>query len=392
MVTREPPEQCLFCSGGTSVEEHLLVSIVTNILPFSRSIEKESFRDAHTAGGLRLMSQAVQFRSVKRYSADWNRWLAFMRQWMDSLEPREDDVFLLDVPLRAQVATLAAFMHFQFVDLHLRASTIISGMSGVRHQFRSNLLPVEIFSNQSLSACKNALTLEERKLEGLSAVQRRHPLTGDMLTWIGGQCVATGLVVDNMFSSSVVEQPAMGGQFYLEFLDHMLRISYVQLPPLYAGRGMRVRVRTSCELRTANMALTSFATLKVSFYSGDPTGSISQQQQIRSCRVGDIDFALPSWRIDMDVMNGDTEFTIPRELPGISKDKVNVRLENNMLTVKSVNERCNDKLPDSLKLRLNEIGFCTDVRNLCLALNERIRSLGSPYDYSRYVFALSGAL
>jgi hypothetical protein len=204
MVTREPPEQCLFCSGGTSVEEHLLVSIVSNILPFSRSIEKESFRDAHTAGGLRLMSQAVQFRSVKRYSADWNRWLAFMRQWMDSLEPREDDVFLLDVPLRAQVATLAAFMHFQFVDLHLRASTIISGMSGVRHQFRSNLLPVEIFSNQSLSACKNALTLEERKLEGLSAVQRRHPLTGDMLTWIGGQCVATGLVVDNMVGVGIV--------------------------------------------------------------------------------------------------------------------------------------------------------------------------------------------
>eukprot|EP01034_Spumella_vulgaris_P036347 gene36347-44840_t len=44
------------------------------------------------------------------------------------------------------------------------------------------MLPVEIFSNQSLSACKNALTLEERKLEGLSAVQRRHPLTDDMLT------------------------------------------------------------------------------------------------------------------------------------------------------------------------------------------------------------------
>eukprot|EP01034_Spumella_vulgaris_P029896 gene29896-37025_t len=93
-----------------------------------------------------------------------------------------------------------------------------------------------------------------------------------------------------------------------------------------------------------------------------------QQQQIRSRRVGDIDFALP-WSMDMDVMDGDTEYIILCELPGINKDKVDVRIENNMLTVKATKERCNDKLPESLKLRLNEIGFGTDERNVCLPLN-----------------------
>jgi HSP20 family molecular chaperone IbpA len=63
-----------------------------------------------------------------------------------------------------------------------------------------------------------------------------------------------------------------------------------------------------------------------------------QQQQQRTRRLGDIDLALP-WSMDMDVMDGDTEYIILCELPGVNKDKVEVKIENNILMIKATKER-----------------------------------------------------
>jgi hypothetical protein len=162
----------------------------------------ERFRATHEAGGRLLMAHAVQFRSVQRYSGDWKHWIRFMRQWV--FQPREADLYLMEVPLRLQLATLAAFMHFMFTVVRLKASSIISSLSGVRHQFRSNMLPLEVFANPAVRACKTALALEERKAEGARDVNRRHPLTGDMLVWIANQSVLSGSIFDNMVGVGVV--------------------------------------------------------------------------------------------------------------------------------------------------------------------------------------------
>lgn len=45
------------------------------------------------------------------------------------------------------------------------------------------------------------------------------------------------------------------------------------------------------------------------------------------------------WSMDIDALDGDNEYIVICELPGISKDNVHVNIENNMLTIKAVKDR-----------------------------------------------------
>ena len=46
--------------------------------------------------------------------------------------------------------------------------------------------------------------------------------------------------------------------------------------------------------------------------------------------TGDIVFKIP-----VDVLDGSKEYIVMAELPGVSKDKVDVMIENNILTIKA---------------------------------------------------------
>jgi hypothetical protein len=56
--------------------------------------------------------------------------------------------------------------------------TVISTLSGVRHQFRANC---QVFEHPLVRAFKTALNLEERKRDGCALVDRKHPPTVDMI-------------------------------------------------------------------------------------------------------------------------------------------------------------------------------------------------------------------
>jgi cytochrome c oxidase subunit IV len=84
-----------------------------------------------------------------------------MLKWLVSQS--ESAMYLVDVPLRTQVITVASFMHLAWKELGLKAATIICCLSGVRHHFRTNLFSLEVFEHASVLACKTALTLEERR-------------------------------------------------------------------------------------------------------------------------------------------------------------------------------------------------------------------------------------
>jgi hypothetical protein len=156
----------------------------------------EEFRATHDAGGQRLLNGAVQWRTLERYRGDWRKWDTFMHRWL--VEPTDDSLFLVDVPLRVQIATIASFLFYVWNSLGLKAATAISTLSGVRHQFRANCLTMEVFEHPSVRACKTALNLEERKSADFSAVQRMHPLTVDMLYSIIRHALASGLTEDAM--------------------------------------------------------------------------------------------------------------------------------------------------------------------------------------------------
>jgi hypothetical protein len=54
------------------------------------------------------------------------------------VDPSEDSLFLVDIPLRVQIATIASFLFYVWNSLGLKVATAISSLSGVRHQFRAN--------------------------------------------------------------------------------------------------------------------------------------------------------------------------------------------------------------------------------------------------------------
>jgi hypothetical protein len=124
-----------------------------------------------------------------------------MLQWLVSHV--ESELYLESIPLRAQVTTVASFMHFAWKDLGLKAASIISCMSGIRHQFRLNLAPVDVFEHAAVRACKTALTLEERKSVDATPVQRRHSITVDMMLWTANKSLLSGHTIDAMVVAGI---------------------------------------------------------------------------------------------------------------------------------------------------------------------------------------------
>jgi hypothetical protein len=162
----------------------------------------DEFRAAQGVGAQRLLTNAVQWRTLERYLGDWKKWDGFMHRWLTA--PSEDGLFMVGIPLRAQIMTIAAFLFYGWSTLGLKATTVISTLSGVRHNFRANCLAMEVFEHPSVRACKTALNLEERKRDGFTAVQRKHPLTVDMLYALIRHALAPGCTVDTMVGVGVL--------------------------------------------------------------------------------------------------------------------------------------------------------------------------------------------
>ncbi len=55
-----------------------------------------------------------------------------MHRWL--VAPSEDSLFLVDIPLRVQIATIASFLFYVWNSLGLKAATAISTLSGARLQ------------------------------------------------------------------------------------------------------------------------------------------------------------------------------------------------------------------------------------------------------------------
>jgi hypothetical protein len=63
---------------------------------------------------------------------------------------------------------------------------------------------MEVFEHPSARACKTALNLEERKRDGFAGVDRKHPLTVDMLHLLITLALATGNMADAMVGIGVL--------------------------------------------------------------------------------------------------------------------------------------------------------------------------------------------
>jgi hypothetical protein len=139
---------------------------------------------------MQLMAKSVSLKTNRTYLKDWVRFLLayFYR-------PTPDDYFMQKLSLREQVQTINAFSH-QCVTTRvppLRASTVACVLSGIKAQFRSNLLETTAFDNPSVRNVKVALNLEERKNDPLNiATQQKLPMTLGMTLFIAAQAAVAG--------------------------------------------------------------------------------------------------------------------------------------------------------------------------------------------------------
>jgi hypothetical protein len=121
--------------------------------------------------------------------------------------PTPDDYFMQDLSLREQVRTINAFSH-QCVTTRvprLRASTVACVLSGVKSQFRSNLLETTAFDHPSVRNVKVALNLEERKNDPLNvATQQKLPMTLGMTLLIATQAEVAG-DIDSMMTATAIQ-------------------------------------------------------------------------------------------------------------------------------------------------------------------------------------------
>ena len=132
-----------------------------------------------------MLTKAVAYSSNVKYGQDWRRWRRFFGQcWED---PTEEDLYMQQLQRREQVEMLIAYGMYCMAgpERPLAASTVISSYSGIRHSFRSNMLPMEVFDDRSLRAFKTAITLEERRVraddEFTSAKLQKFPMTLGMV-------------------------------------------------------------------------------------------------------------------------------------------------------------------------------------------------------------------
>jgi hypothetical protein len=94
---------------------------------------------------------------------------------------REEQLYLADVSREIQNKTMAAFVFHSFKNLHLKASTVIGSLSGIRHYFRAKFCDSRVFEDYSVRGAKTAITLEERKNEEWQPCDKKLPFTLGMV-------------------------------------------------------------------------------------------------------------------------------------------------------------------------------------------------------------------
>jgi len=158
-----------------------------------------AFRAACAAGVEKLLFSSVQIKTVVKYKGDWSRWTSFERLYDDG----NPDLFMVGLSERERVIRVCSFIHYCFVDLKLRASTINGCLSGVAHNFRVNLLSPEIFSHPSVgAACKSATALLERIRDEPLLTARKLPFTVSMLRDLVLHETANGSMLGQMIASA----------------------------------------------------------------------------------------------------------------------------------------------------------------------------------------------
>eukprot|EP01034_Spumella_vulgaris_P030182 gene30182-37351_t len=75
------------------------------------------------------------------------------------------------------------------------------------------------------------------------------------------------------------------------------------------------------------------------------------------------------FKMSVDVLDGDKEYIVMAELPGVPKDKVDVMIENNVLTIKAEKIQPPNMLPAQFHYDISELNFGTDTRRIRLPLN-----------------------
>jgi hypothetical protein len=170
----------------------------------SSAEDPDSFRIEMLLGARRLMQKCIQASSDVKYTADWHKWCVFTALFERHDPNSEDSRFMLKKSTTTQLETFGAFMHYAADKLKLRASTIVGVMSGVRHFFRCNYLPLDIFTHPSVRSIKHSLALEERASSDYTAPQKKLPLTLDMVVEIRNRSLLTHNLAEEMVGVAVV--------------------------------------------------------------------------------------------------------------------------------------------------------------------------------------------
>ena len=74
---------------------------------------------------------------------------------------------------------------------------------------------------------------------------------------------------------------------------------------------------------------------------------------------------IPIKNFDLDVKETDTSYIIKADLPGVEKENIDIRLDNNMLTISS--ERKNERIDTSEKYHYFERSYGKSSRTICLS-------------------------
>jgi hypothetical protein len=153
---------------------------------------------------MQLMSKSVSMRTNRKYLKNWEDWVRFLLAYW--YKPVPDDFFMQKLNLHDQVQTINAFSH-QCVTTRvptLRASTVACVLSGIKSQFRANLLETTAFDHPAVRNVKVALNLEERKNDPLNvATQQKLPMTLGMTLHIANQAEVSGDIDSHMTAAAI---------------------------------------------------------------------------------------------------------------------------------------------------------------------------------------------
>jgi hypothetical protein len=141
----------------------------------------DTFRLKHAAGAADLLSKSVQSLSSLRYGSDWNRYMTFFSKLVPF--PTDNDYYLLNLRSRDKINVLLWYIHYAYVELKLKAVTVVGSMSGIRHWFRTNCYSVDIFENATIMSCKNSILLMDRANGSINS-HRKYPLTLAMIKYM----------------------------------------------------------------------------------------------------------------------------------------------------------------------------------------------------------------